>query len=91
MENLGVGCKQPDMLAAFKKYEKDGLAVVHENRVYVLQELVEKCLELGIHDIQLFCAKGKAGFYEKHGFVVRRADAPGMEYSYIHQNREEVQ
>ena len=45
LENLGVGCKQPDMLAAFQKYEEDGLAVVHEDRVYVTQELVEKCLE----------------------------------------------
>ncbi|MFH2059264.1 MAG: trimethylamine methyltransferase family protein [Pseudomonadota bacterium] len=45
LENLGVGCKQPDMLAAFQKYEQDGLAVVHEDRVYVTQELVEKCLE----------------------------------------------
>lgn len=45
LENLGVGCKQPDMLAAFQKYEADGLAVVHEGRVYVMQALVEKCLE----------------------------------------------
>jgi trimethylamine--corrinoid protein Co-methyltransferase len=45
LENLGVGCKQPDMLAAFQKYEEDGLAVVHEDRVYVMRELVEKCLE----------------------------------------------
>ena len=45
LENLGVGCKQPDMLAAFKKHEEDGLAIVHEDRVYVMQALVEQCLE----------------------------------------------
>ena len=30
-------------------------------------------------DIQLFCAKGKAGFYERFGFLPRPQDAPGME------------
>ncbi|MFO7557310.1 MAG: trimethylamine methyltransferase family protein [Desulfobacterales bacterium] len=45
LENFGVGCKQPDILAVFKKYEEDGLAIVHEDRVYVMQALVEKCLE----------------------------------------------
>jgi len=45
LENLGVGCKQPDMLKAFQKFEEDGLAVVHEDRVYVMRDLVEKCLE----------------------------------------------
>jgi hypothetical protein len=33
-----------------------------------------------IRDIQLFCARGKQAFYEKHGFVVRPIDAPGMQY-----------
>lgn len=47
----------------------------------ILTKLVEKCLSMGIGDIQLFSAKGKAGFYEKHGFVIRPEDAPGMEYS----------
>jgi hypothetical protein len=27
----------------------------------------------------LFCARGKAGFYEKQGFTARVAEAPGME------------
>lgn len=45
LENLGVGCKQPDMIEAFQSYEADGLAVVHEGRVYVTKELVKKCLE----------------------------------------------
>jgi trimethylamine:corrinoid methyltransferase-like protein len=45
LENLGVGCKQPEMLAAFKKFEADGLVVVHENRVYIMTDLAKKCLE----------------------------------------------
>jgi GNAT superfamily N-acetyltransferase len=44
----------------------------------ILNDLVTRCKSNGIRDIQLFCAKGKAGFYEKHGFVKRPADAPGM-------------
>ena len=45
LENLGVGCKQPDMQEAFKKFEAEGLAVVYENRVYIMSDLVEKCLK----------------------------------------------
>jgi trimethylamine:corrinoid methyltransferase-like protein len=45
LENLGVGCKQPEMQAVFRKYESDGLAIVHENRIYVTAELVERSLE----------------------------------------------
>lgn len=44
MENLGIGCTQPEMLAAIQPYEAQGLAIVHESRVYILRELVEKCL-----------------------------------------------
>ena len=45
----------------------------------ILTRLVDKCLEAGIRDIQLFCAKGKRPFYEKNGFEVRADDAPGMQ------------
>ncbi|MFC1492737.1 GNAT family N-acetyltransferase [candidate division KSB1 bacterium] len=45
----------------------------------ILKELVEKCIKHNIRDIQLFCAKGVAEFYKKHGFVERPDDAPGME------------
>ncbi len=45
LENFGVGCKQPDMISAFKPFEEKGLAIVHEDRVYVTKPLVEKCLE----------------------------------------------
>ncbi|MFH1141387.1 MAG: GNAT family N-acetyltransferase [Chloroflexota bacterium] len=46
---------------------------------HILRELVRKCRSKGIRDIQLFCARGKVGFYEKQGFTARPLDAPGME------------
>ncbi len=45
----------------------------------ILDNLVKKCREHNIRDIQLFCAKNKAAFYRKNGFVPRSGDAPGME------------
>ena len=48
---------------------------------HMLNQLVTRCKASGIPDIQLFCAEGKAGFYEKHGFVRRPVDAPGMQLS----------
>jgi GNAT superfamily N-acetyltransferase len=45
----------------------------------ILARLVDRCLALGIKDIQLFCAKGKRAFYEKNGFEARMEDAPGMQ------------
>jgi GNAT superfamily N-acetyltransferase len=44
----------------------------------ILNRLVKRCQAKGIRDIQLFCARGKTGFYEKHGFVKRPEEAPGM-------------
>jgi GNAT superfamily N-acetyltransferase len=46
----------------------------------ILARLVGKCQQVGIRDIQLFCARGKRHFYEKRGFVARPDDAPGMQY-----------
>lgn len=46
----------------------------------VLMRLVEKCLESGIRDIQLFCARGRRRFYEKRGFIARHEERPGMDY-----------
>jgi hypothetical protein len=43
--------------------------------------LIEKCKLHNIKDVQLFCAKGKRGFYEKLGFEARTDDGPGMQYS----------
>ena len=44
LENMGVGCAQPDMLAAFRQHEDSGRAIVYENRVYVTEDLVRECL-----------------------------------------------
>lgn len=46
----------------------------------ILDRLVKHCQEAHIRDIQLFCAKGKRAFYERHGFEVRPDNAPGMQY-----------
>jgi GNAT superfamily N-acetyltransferase len=45
----------------------------------ILEQLVTLCRDAGIRSIQLFAARGKTGFYERHGFVPRHPDAPGME------------
>ena len=45
----------------------------------ILKMLVDECKKHEIRDVQLFSAKGKAGFYEKYGFVRRADDAPGMQ------------
>ena len=47
----------------------------------ILNSLIHRCLQAGIRQIQMFSAKGKAGFYSKHGFVERPLDAPGMNLS----------
>jgi len=44
LENLGVGCKQPEIQKAFQEFEAQGLAVVYDERVYVTNALVEQCL-----------------------------------------------
>jgi GNAT superfamily N-acetyltransferase len=46
----------------------------------ILERLVKHCRAAHIRDIQLFCAAGKREFYERHGFVARPDDAPGMQY-----------
>jgi len=45
----------------------------------ILKKLVEKRQHADLKRVWLFAAQGKAGFYEKHGFSVRPADAPGMQ------------
>jgi GNAT superfamily N-acetyltransferase len=54
-------------------YERRGIGTL------ILDRLKKKCREHNIRDIQLFCAKNKAAFYKKNGFVPRSGDAPGME------------
>ncbi|MCF8063044.1 MAG: trimethylamine--corrinoid methyltransferase, partial [Deltaproteobacteria bacterium] len=45
LENVGVGCKQPEILRAFQEQEAEGLAYVFEDRIFVTNDLVEKCFE----------------------------------------------
>ena len=45
----------------------------------VMCRLVDRCREAGIGQVQLFCARGKRGFYEKLDFGSRPEEAPGME------------
>jgi len=45
LENLGVGCKQPEIQQAFKKLEAEGLAAIYEDRIYLMGDLVENCLK----------------------------------------------
>ena len=44
LENLGVGCKEPQIVEAFKGAEEEGSAVFFEDRIYLMSDLVEKCL-----------------------------------------------
>ncbi len=44
LENMGVGCTQPDILAAFRQHEADGKAIIYEDRVYITADLVSECL-----------------------------------------------
>src|SRR5574343_2016382 len=43
----------------------------------LLDRLLQHCLQQGLRDIQLFCAEGKQGFYEKAGFSPRPPGRPG--------------
>jgi GNAT superfamily N-acetyltransferase len=45
----------------------------------ILDQLVAWSREHGVHDVQLFAARGRAPFYERHGFRPRPTDAPGMD------------
>jgi GNAT superfamily N-acetyltransferase len=82
-----------DKLVGFGRLVTDGIlhAMIYEMIVsppyqkrnigsQILKMLLNKCFELNIRDIELFCAKGKRSFYEKHGFAARPDDGPGMEY-----------
>ena len=45
----------------------------------IMDKLVAKCKKHKVRDIQLFCAKDQAGFYEKLGFESREDHSPGMQ------------
>jgi GNAT superfamily N-acetyltransferase len=46
----------------------------------IMARLIERCRAARIRDVQLFCARGKAPFYRRLGFVDRPAEAPGMDF-----------
>ncbi len=46
----------------------------------IMRRLLDHCRRNRIRDVQLFCARGKADFYRKLGFVARPEDAPGMDW-----------
>jgi len=45
LENLGVGCKHPEIQQVFQAFAAEGQAIVYEDRIYVMSGLVEKCLK----------------------------------------------
>ncbi|MCX2861079.1 GNAT family N-acetyltransferase [Paucibacter sp. PLA-PC-4] len=47
---------------------------------HMLSSLLAACHEAGISDIQLLSARGKAAFYQRHGFVPRPQEGPGMQF-----------
>lgn len=80
-------------LVAFGRIVSDGIlhAMIYEMIILpayqgrgigkqVMERLLEQCKQAKIRDIQLFCARGKRGFYEKFGFAARPDNAPGMFY-----------
>ena len=42
LENLGMGCRQPEMQRTFQQFEKEGLAIVYDDRIFLTAELIEK-------------------------------------------------
>ena len=44
LENMGVGCVQPEIENAFRRFEADGKAIAYENRIFITGDLVEECL-----------------------------------------------
>ncbi len=56
----------------------------------ILEDLVDKCKAAKIRDIQLFCVKGKKGFYEKNGFRPRSENGPGMEIKFTGKDYERM-
>jgi GNAT superfamily N-acetyltransferase len=88
-----VSAYDGEFLAGFGRIVSDGIihAMIYEMIIHpdyqrkgigteILNRLIQKCKEDKIRDIQLFCAQGKKEFYEKHGFISRPDDAPGMQY-----------
>lgn len=45
LENMGVSCTQPEIVAAFQEYEAKGQAIIYEDRIYITADLVRECLK----------------------------------------------
>jgi len=45
LENLGIACKQPQIVEAFQQFEAEGLTVTYEDRIYASPDLVNRCIE----------------------------------------------
>lgn len=86
-----------DKLVGFGRMLSDGLlhAVIFDVIVHpeyrkrgvgtaIMADIVARCRQMKIRDIQLFCARNKVGFYEKCGFKRRPDDGPGMEIKIIY-------
>lgn len=44
LENVGVGCNQPEILSAFRQHEPNGKAIIYDDRIFITSELVKECL-----------------------------------------------
>ncbi|WIB37126.1 GNAT family N-acetyltransferase [Curtobacterium sp. MCJR17_043] len=49
----------------------------------VLARLVDEARRRGVDDVQLFAARGRAEFYERHGFERRAESGPGMDVASV--------
>jgi trimethylamine---corrinoid protein Co-methyltransferase len=45
LENLGVGCRRPEIVNAFARFEESGVAIVHGDRIYLTEDLVLRSLK----------------------------------------------
>jgi GNAT superfamily N-acetyltransferase len=89
---LVASARQRDTLIGMGRVISDGVLhafvtemIVHESMrglgvgAELLRRIVERTVERGITDIQLFAAAGRQRFYERNGFVARPGNAPGMQ------------
>lgn len=87
-----VAAWEGERLVGFGRVLTDGVmhAMIYEMIIHpdyqgrgigtqIIRKLIAWCDEHKIHDVQLFCARGKRGFYEKNGFVARPEEGPGMQ------------
>ena len=90
---LVVSAFEDDRLVGMGRVVSDGVLYAmiydmivlpgHQGRgigTQILARLVAKCRSAGIREIQLFSARGKAGFYRMRGFQERPPDGPGMRW-----------